>query len=324
MTDYKDYYKILGVSRDASEKEIKRAYRKLARKYHPDVNPGDKKAEERFKAINEAYEVLSDKEKRAQYDQLGSQYQQWQRMGGQGNVPWEDLMRQAGFGGTGGGNVRYEFHTGGGDAGGFSDFFEMLFGGLGGFGGTTQTRTRPRTRRRTPIRGQDLEHEVTISLEEAYHGTTRVFDYNGKRLTVHIPPGAKTGTRVRLSGKGGEGYAGGEAGDLYLKVQVADHPVYERKGDDLYRDFTIDLYTAVLGGEVRIPTLGGDVRLKIPPGTQSGQKFRLAGRGMPHLRNPEKHGDLYVRVLIGVPKDLTPEERQLFEKLAAMRAGRHN
>ncbi len=313
MAEYKDYYRILGVNRDADGKEIKKAYRKLARQHHPDVNPGDKKAEERFKEINEAYEVLSDPEKRARYDQLGSQYQQWQRTGGQGNIPWEDLLRQAGFGPMGG--VEYREYPGGAGVGGFSDFFEMMFGGLGG---TTSRRGEPRVRQ-APRNGRDIDFEVTITLEEAFHGVTRVLDRAGQKLSVRIPPGAKTGTRIRLGGKGEEGYAGGQPGDLFLVVKVQDDPNYERRGDDLYRDIYIDLYTAVLGGEVRVPTLGGDVRLRIPPGTSSGKTFRLAGRGMPILRSPNRYGDLYARVLVRVPERLTDEERALFERLAGLR-----
>ncbi len=308
MAEYKDYYQILGVNRNASDKEIKKAYRKLARQYHPDVNPGDKRAEERFKEINEAYEVLGDTDKRAQYDRLGRQYQEWQRMGGQGSVPWEDVMRQAGFG-----NVRYETY---GEGGGFSDFFDMLFGGLGGFGGTSRSRSRPP---KPPIKGMDVEHEVTVTLEEAYRGTTRVVNRGNRQLSVRIPPGARTGTRIRLAGRGQNGYAGGQPGDLYLVVRVQDHPLYQRKGDDLYRTIELDVYQAVLGGEVRVPTLAGDVRLKIPPGTQSGQRFRLAGRGMPRLRQPGQYGDMFVTVQIQVPQNLSKEERQLFEKLAKMR-----
>ncbi|GAB4575546.1 MAG: DnaJ C-terminal domain-containing protein [Anaerolineae bacterium] len=309
MTNYKDYYAILGVDRNASQKEIKRAYRKLARKYHPDVNPGDKAAEERFKEINEAYEVLGDETRRKQYDQLGQQYQQWQQMGGQGSVPWEELFRQAG-----GGNVQYEFSGGNGDS--FFDILNAFFGG--GMGGTrTQTRVR-----QTAVRGRDIEQEVTITLEEAYHGTRRDFNRAGRRLSVSIPPGAKTGTRVRVSGKGEAGYSGGQPGDLYLVVKVKDHPVYERQGDDLIRDWPLDLYTAVLGGEVEIPTLGGTVRLKVPPGTQSGQKFRLAGRGMPRLGKQGQYGDLYVRMMVQVPKNLTAREKELFEQLAALRQGK--
>ena len=304
-TGYKDYYDVLGVSRSASDKDIKKAYRKLARQFHPDVNPGDKAAEERFKEINEAYEVLGDSKKRARYDQLGSQYQQWQHMGGQGSVPWDDLLRQAGMGNAQGPRVEYS-----GDMnGGFSDFFDMLFGG----GRTRQSRAQ-----RAPIKGRDLEHEVSISLEEAYSGTERRLNVDGKRFTVKIPAGARTGTRVRLSGKGDTGYAGGQPGDLYLVVNVMDDPRYERKDDDLYGQVPVDVYTAVLGGEVTVTTLDGSVRLKIPAGTQSGQKFRLAGKGLPRLRQPQKHGDLYVTVMIQVPGELSEEERQLFQKLASM------
>ncbi len=305
MTGYKDYYSVLGVSRDATQKDIKRAYRKLARQYHPDVNPGDKKAEERFKEINEAYEVLGDDEKRRQYDQLGAQYQQWQQMGGQGSVPWEDLMRQAG-----GGGVHYEFDN----TDSFFDILNSFFGG--GLGGRTG---QPRARQSAAMKGRDIEQEISITLEEAYHGTRRDFNRNGRRLSVNIPPGARTGTRVRVSGKGESGHSGGSPGDLYLVVNVQEHPTFKRDGDDLLVEMPVDLYTAVLGGEVEVPTLSGKVRLRVPPGTQSGQKFRLAGRGMPRLGNSREHGDLYVRILVQVPRSLTPEEQKLFEKLAAMR-----
>lgn len=306
MTNYKDYYDALGVSRDADQKAIKRAYRKLARQYHPDVNPGDKKAEERFKDINEAYEVLGDEEKRKQYDRLGSQYQQWQQMGGQGNVPWDDLFRQAG----GGTNAQYEFS--GGDS--FFDILNAFFGG--GMGGT---RTQTRTRQPMSTRGRDIEQPVKITLQEAYHGTRRDFNRSGRRLSVSIPPGARTGSRVRVSGKGESGYNGGPPGDLYLVVTLQDDPTYERDGDNLVREWPLDLYTAVLGGEVEVPTLGGNVRLKVPSGTQSGQKFRLTGRGMPRLGKPQEHGDLFVRMLVQVPKDLDEDEIALFEQLSRLR-----
>lgn len=325
MAEYRNYYDVLGVSRSASDKEIKQAYRKLARQYHPDMNPDDKVAARKFREINEAYEVLKDEDKRQQYDRLGSQYQQWQQMGGQGNVPWEDLMRQAGFagGGPGGGpNIRYEYGSPGGATGGggmFSDFFDMLFGfGGGGVGTQTRTRTRP-VQTKAPIQGRHLEHAITISLEEAYHGSTRVIERGGKRLNVSVPPGVRSGQRIRLSGQGEGGYAGGPAGDLYLIVQVRDHPQYKREGDNLHRDVWIDLYTAVLGGEVSVPTLAGEVRLRVPPGTQTGQRFRLSGKGMPRMGKKDDYGDLYVRAMIRVPEQLTDEERQLFERLQGMR-----
>ncbi len=311
--DYKDYYKILGVDKKASEKEIKAAYRKLARKYHPDMNPNNPQAEARFKEINEAHEVLSDPQKRAKYDQLGADWQRWQQMGGRpGDFDWSQW---AAAGGPGGGrvNVRYgnpedlEGLFGGGSP--FSDFFTSIFGGgmprgAGGF----NVRTRPQT-------GQDLEHEVEISLAEAYHGTSRLVNKEGRRLEVKIPAGAKTGTKVRMRGVGGEGMRGGQAGDLYLKVKVAADPRFERKDNDLYVTTPVDLYTAVLGGEVRVPTMNGEVTLKIPAGSQNGQTFRLRGKGMPKIGQAGEHGDLYARLDVRLPTKLTPRQRELFEQL---------
>lgn len=310
--EYKDYYRILGVNKNAGAGEIKRAYRKLARQYHPDVNPGDKKAEEKFKQINEAYEVLGDPHKRAKYDQLGSRWAQWQRMGGDpGGFDWSEWFA----GGRPGGGVRVEY----GDLsdlfgeGGFSDFFNTIFGGMGG-----ATRTARRQRASPRLRGQDVEQSVEITLEEAFRGATRQLEKEGRRVAVSIPRGAKTGTKVRLHGQGGPAL-GGEAGDLYLVVTVRPHPHFERQGDDLHADLPVDVYTAVLGGEVRVPTLDGDVMLRIPPESQSGQVFRLRGRGMPSLRDPQTHGDLYVRLQVQVPRNLSAAEKELFEKLARMR-----
>ncbi len=309
--EYKDYYQILGVSRDATEDEIKRAYRRLARKYHPDVNPGDKEAEERFKEINEAYEVLSDPEKRRKYDQLGAAWREWERMGGRpGDFDWSQWVSAA----PGGQRVYVRYGTAEdledlfGGSSPFSDFFTQIFGGLGGAPGGFEFRARPR-------RGQDLEHEVEISLEEAYHGTTRLLQKDGRRLQVKIPPGAYTGLRIRMAGEGGPGAAGGQPGDLYLRVRVAPHPRFERRGDDLYTTVPVDLYTAVLGGKVRVETLAGPVMLTIPPGTQNGQTFRLRGKGMPKLRQKGQYGDLYARVEVRLPTRLTPRQRELFEEL---------
>jgi curved DNA-binding protein len=301
--DYKDYYKTLGVDRDAELQEIKRAYRRLAVKYHPDKNPGDPRAEGRFKEINEAYEVLSDPSKRAKYDQLGSSYQQWQRRGGApSGFDWSQWM------GPSSGGVRVER----GDlgdlfGGGFSDFFNALFGGMpGAAAGGSGSRGAARSR--------DTEQAVSISLPEAYHGTTRVLQANGRRLEVKIPPGAKTGTRVRVAGQGRRGRRG--EGDLYLRLTVEPDPRFERRGADLHTQVKVDLYTAVLGGEVRVPTLSGDVMLSIPAGSQPGRVFRIKGRGMPYLRKPHSKGDLYAKLDVRLPVKLTAEQRRLFEKLA--------
>ncbi|OGO40497.1 MAG: hypothetical protein A2Z04_05895 [Chloroflexi bacterium RBG_16_57_9] len=314
--DYKDYYKILGVDKKATEKDIKQAYRKLARKFHPDVNPGDNQAESRFKEINEAHEVLSDPEKRKKYDQFGSEWQQWQRAG---NRP-QDFDWGQWAGASPGGNVRYatpeEMEEILGGLGGFSDFFQSLFGG---------TRTEPGfgTRNRTGFRGragQDLEQTVEITLEEAYHGTMRRLQKEGRILEVKIPPGVKTGSKVKMTGEGLPGMGGAPAGDLYLNIEVQPHPNFDRREDDLTIDLPVDLYTALLGDEVKVPTLKGtSVLLKVPPETQNGQTFRLKGQGMPTLRDPKQHGDLFVRIQVQLPKNLSERERDQFRQLAQMR-----
>jgi curved DNA-binding protein len=323
--EYRDYYKILGVDRNATEKEIKRAYRKLAREFHPDVNPGDKAAEEKFKQINEAHEVLSDPDKRAKYDQLGANWQQWQRRGGDpNNFDWSQWFAGGGPGG-GPGGVRVEWSGDigdlfGGGGGGFSDFFSAIFGGMGGaggagaggspFGGATGQRA---------MRGQDLEAHVEITLEEALRGTTRTLERDdGRQVRVRIPPGARTGSKIRVAGKGGSGYGGSASGDLYLVIRVKPHPVFRRSGNNLRCDVSVDLYTAVLGGQVQVPTLNGNVSLKVPPGTDSGKTFRLRGKGLPDPRQPEQRGNLLVTIQVQVPKKLGARERELFEELAAL------
>jgi curved DNA-binding protein len=295
--EYKDYYKILGVPRTAKDDEIKRAYRKLAREHHPDRRPNDKKAEDRLKDINEAYEVLGDADKRRKYDQLGARYQEWQRMGGdprgfnwgQGDARVDDLNDLFG--------------------GGFSDFFTSIFGG-----------EAMRGRRGGRMRGQDVEHNVEVSLEEAFHGATLTLQKNGKNLEVKLPVGVKTGSKVRVAGEGGAGVSGAAAGDLYLVINVRPHDRFKRDGDDLVLELPVDLYTAVLGGEAQVPTLDGTLSLKIPPETQDGRTFKLRGQGMPQLRNPQARGDLLVKVHVRVPQNLSSDEKQLFTQLARLRA----
>jgi molecular chaperone DnaJ len=324
----KDYYAILGVGRSATDKDIKQAFRRLARKYHPDVNPGDKSAEARFKEVNQAYEVLSDPEKRKKYDQFGDQWQSAEQFAkaGQGAQP--------GFG-RGGAYTTYDFS----DLGDLGDLFGGIFQGFGSGTGTGSARrtARPRT----------LEHPVDVTLDEAYQGTKRVIQLQAeeacptcggtgrvgrtrcttcggsgrllkpRRLEVKIPPGVGDGSRVRISGQGSEGY-GGARGDLYLVVRVLPHQLFERKADDLYTEIAIPLVTAVLGGEVGVPTLKGKVALKVPQETQNGKVFRLAGQGMPHLNDSSK-GDLFARVKVLLPTRLTPQEKQLFEQLRTSR-----
>lgn len=311
--EYRDYYQILGVDKNATEKEIKSAYRKLARKYHPDVNQNDAQAETRFKEINEAYEVLGDPDKRKKYDQLGANWHRFRQAGGRPeDFNWEQWMG----GGPGGQRVHVRYSTpedlgdlfGGGSP--FSDFFTSIFGGMGGAPGSSGFQYQPRAQS-----GQDIEQDVEISLHEAYHGTTRLLSKNGRRLEVKIPKGAKTGTRVRVRGEGESGYGGAQSGDLYLKVKVAHDPRFERKGDNLYVTVPVDLYTAVLGGEVRVPTMSGEVKLKIPGGSQNGQSFRLRGKGMPKLKNTNEHGDLYAKIEVRLPTKLTDKQRELFEQL---------
>lgn len=288
---FKDYYEILGVDRNATEAEIKKAYRKLARQYHPDINPGNKAAEARFKEINEAYEVLSDKEKRAKYDRFGRDWQRYQEM--------------PGFGG---------FGTGGFGAADFADIFETLFGGGRGVRSNVTYRAK----------GQDIEQPVDITLEEAFSGTQRTLQVqspNGamRSITVKIPPGVDTGSRVRIAGEGAPGMGGSPRGDLYLVINVLPHSRFERRGDDLYIRVPVDLYTMLLGGEVRVPAMGGrTVTLKVPAGTQNGKVMRVSGQGMPRLRDAQTRGDLYVTLDVSLPTSLSPRERELVEQLRAL------
>ena len=315
--EYKDYYRILEVDRKANEKDIKRSYRRLAQKYHPDKNPNDNSAEDKFKEINEAYEVIGDSENRAKYDQLGQSYHRYQQMGGASGGFDFSQWAQAGGGGGNYQRVNIDLDDLFGSSGGFSDFFNTVFGG----GVRPQRRGQQEMfSRRVSQKGQDIEHQVEISLEEAYHGTARrIARENGEQFTAKIPKGAKTGTKVRLRGKGEVGPAG--PGDLYLVVNVINHDSFARDGDNLKVNVPVYVTTAVLGGKVKVPTFGGPVNLKIPAGTQGGRTFRLSGKGMPRLREEDQFGDLLAKVLIRVPETISEEEKQLYEQLARISDG---
>ena len=325
--EFKDYYAALGVTKSSTEKEIKQAFRKLARKHHPDVNPGDKAAESKFKEINEAYEVLGDSAKRKKYDELGANwraYEQAERAGGPN--PFAGQWNVNTGGGQGGFRTMTpeEMEEMFGDQNPFSDFFTTFFGG--GFGqreSTARGGTRGRSRQRP---GRDVEHEIDLSLEDAFHGTTRRLslkhDGHARTVDVRIPPGVGDGSRVRISGEGESGTGGAASGDLYLRVRLAPHPLFERKGRDLYVKVPLPVTTAVLGGEVEVPTISGKpVRLKVPALTQNGQVFRLKGYGMPAVGKSEDKGDAYARVEILLPSQLTPEERTHYEALAKLNEG---
>jgi curved DNA-binding protein len=322
--EFKDYYATLGVGKTATEKEVKQAFRKLARKHHPDVNPGDKAAEAKFKEINEAYEVLGDPAKRKKYDELGANwraYEQAERAGGPN--PFAGQWNVNVGGGQGGFRTmtQEEMEEMFGDQNPFSDFFTTFFGG--GFrGGDTAARGgRSRSRK-----GRDVEHEIELSLDDAYHGTTRRLslkhDGHTRTVDVRIPAGVGDGSRVRISGEGEPGIGGATSGDLYLRVRLSAHPLFERKGRDLYVKVSLPVTTAVLGGEVEVPTIAGKtVRLRVPAVTQNGQVFRLKGYGMPAVNKNDDTGDAYARVEVQLPTQLTPEERSHYEALAKLGDG---
>lgn len=300
-----DYYQVLGVARDADSKEIKRAYRKLARQYHPDMNQNDKIAEERFKQVNEAYEVLSDSDNRKKYDRFGADWQRYEEAG-MGGAGWNGWAQQAN-----GPNVSYSYKTTSDidleelfGNGGFSD----IFGNMYGSHGSTSYSARPQ-------RGQDYEHPVEVTLREAYEGTQRILNKEGRQLEVSIPAGVKSGSKVRIRAEGGAGYAGGSPGDLYLVVEVLPDARFTRKGANLYTEIEVPLYSAILGGEATVPTLNGNLTLTIPPNTQNGRRFRLRGKGMPKLKAKNEFGDLYATVKVSLPTKLSEEERKLFEEL---------
>ncbi len=304
--NYKDYYSILGVSKTATPEEIKKAFRTLAMKYHPDKTKGDRAAEEKFKDINEANEVLSDPEKRKKYDRFGEDWQHFQERGGQpGGFDWSQYA-------SGGGGARRmspeEFEGMFGEQG-TGNLFEFLFGQRGG---------SRRGRRTAAMKGDDLSGETTLSLEEAYHGTTRLIGIDGQTIRVTIKPGIADGQILRIAGKGYPGMGGAPNGDLYLTVRISSHPEFRREGDDLHVDMPVDLYTAVLGGKTQVRTLKGAVKVDIPGGTQNGKVLRLRGLGMPVHGKRNEFGNLLVRVVIQIPEHLSDQEIELFKKLAAM------
>ncbi|MFP4059681.1 MAG: DnaJ C-terminal domain-containing protein [Bacteroidales bacterium] len=314
--DYKDYYKILGVSKTASQDEIKKAYRKLAMKYHPDKNPGNKEAEVKFKNIAEAHEVLKDPDKRKKYDQLGANWKQYEHagagdFGGFGQWSGRDFRQQGGR--------SYHFNTGDdfnsifGESG-FSDFFEMFFGGKGRDAGNQQFFNQGFQQ----TRGQDLEATISLNLEDAYHGGSKVIDLNEQKLRLNIKPGIRDGQTLRLKGRGRKGPSGVH-GDLFLKIKINPHPVFQRDGNNLTRELPVDIYTAVLGGKARVNTFKGDIDVKIPQGIEGGKTLRMRGYGMPEHDKNGVFGDLHLKIKLTVPKNLTEEETNLFRQLAKMR-----
>jgi curved DNA-binding protein len=314
--EYKDYYKILGVNKKATPEEIKKAYRKLAKEYHPDKNQGNKAAEAKFKDITEANDVLSDPEKRKYYDELGTNWTKYQQFGGK---PEDYVRRQQ--------RPSYQPPRSnpsqgpspdmddlfGGSGGGFSDFFKNIFAGFG--------RSEPETTQQLN-RGQDFETEMEITLEEAFTGAVRILNVLNQKLRMQIKPGIEDGQSLKLRGRGGENPSGGERGDLFVKVKISKHPNIVRKGHDLHADLLVDLYTAVLGGKMTTKLLGSEISFPVAKETESGKVLRLKGKGMPKYETPTEHGDLYVKLLISVPKNLSARELELFAQLAELRKGK--
>jgi curved DNA-binding protein len=319
--DYKDYYSLLGLDRKASQQEIKKAFRKLARKYHPDVNGGDHLAAEKFQEINEANEVLSDPEKRRKYDQLGSQWQHHQGTGGGSeDFNWNEWQSAPNQDHTYRSVNPEEFEEMFGTQGGYSDFFENLFGG------TTRQQAGNRSGGQhfyyeaQPRTGRDSEHALQVTLEEAFHGTRRVFEWeDGRRIDAKIPPGVKTGSRVRLKGQGSPGVGSGKPGDLYLSIDVLPDKRFQCDGDDLKTTVPVDLFTMLLGGKLSISGIDRTVELNIPAETRNHRVFRLQGLGMPKLKHPDQRGDLYVIVKVELPQHLTTGEQQLVEQWKDLR-----
>jgi len=322
--DFKDYYQILGVSPDADNKAIKKAYQALAKKYHPDLNQGDKASEEKFKEINEAYQAISDPAKRQKYDDLRANYQQWQSHGGRGNsFDWSAWQESPGsnrytrtmtpeefaetFGDRGFGS------SAGRGMGGFSDFFSSIFGMGADYADESDDYYSNRIRR--PQAGRDIEGEISITLEEAYHGTKRMIEVGGRRIEATVPKGIKNNNKIKLSGQGHAGAKDGNKGDLLLTVKIVPHPVYTRDGDDLSANIEIDFFKAVLGGEARVKTLGEEISIKIPPRTQTGKSFRLRGKGMPILNKPGHFGEFYAKITLVLPEEMSEKEINILQEL---------
>ena len=314
MVEYKDYYKVLGVNKSASQDEIKRAFRKLARKYHPDANPNDSRAEEKFKEVGEAYEVLKNPQKRSRYDQLGANWKQY---------------ANAGAGWPGGGGKTYTYNFGGSGfnfedlGGGFSDFFEMFFGRGSGdkfsgpgsnFGSQFGRGTRTNMQK-----GRDMHSEVSITLREAYSGTQRSLKLQKgvrtRTVNVKIPKGIKDGGKIRLAGEGAKSPAGGPGGDLYMVINTIPHNFFTRKGDDLYCEVPVTIKEAFYGAKIDVPTFSGKIMVKVPPKTQGGRTLRLKGKGMPKLRS-SGFGNLYAKIKLILPGKLNSEQKKHFEEFA--------
>jgi len=309
--EFKDYYKILGIEKTASEDEIRKTYRKLAKKYHPDKNPNDKSAEGKFKEVSEAYEVLKDPEKRKKYDGLGSNWKQYQSTGEGGDEGFGNFNQNQQSGGYHfSGNFDDLFRK----VGGFSDFFESFFGSGSRFSNSQSGFSN------IPQKGNDYEAVLNISLEEAHQGTERQITVDGKTLRVKITQGVEEGKKLRLKNQGAEGISGGEKGDLYLTIQIEKHPFFERINNDLYLDLNVDIYTAILGGKKEITTLDGKrINITIPKETQNGKMLKVKGMGMNKADNPNERGDLFVKILLEIPKNISAEEKRLFEQLKDLR-----
>lgn len=302
--EYIDYYKILGVSKDADKEKVRKAYRKLARKYHPDLNPGDAEAEKKFKQANEAYEVLSDPEKRKKYDKYGKDWEHAEA--------FEQARRQQG---SPGGGRTYTYTEGFGDAGDFSEFFRSMFGDEAAFGGFGRGR-----RRTMAFRGEDYKAELHLRLRDVYQDQKQVLTVNGNRIRLAIPAGVEDGQTIRIKGQGGPGRNGGENGDLYITFRIAEDPDFQRIGSDLYATVGMSLYTAILGGKLEVPTLDGKVAITVPPESENGKKIRLKGKGMPAYKKKNQYGNLYITLQVELPGNLSEKERQLFQQLAELEA----